>query len=130
MVEQAHELQPATSPENDESELRNQHGLTVPEVCSSCFGTGMEVMPGKGARRCCCRMQDVRTMLIESARIPRRYEHCQFSNYHPTENNASQLRAYQLAWRLGREYPAVDRGLLFMGPVGVGKTHLSVAILR
>ena len=29
-----------------------------------------------------------------------------------------------------REYPAVDRGLLLMGNVGVGKTHLAAAILR
>jgi DNA replication protein DnaC len=28
------------------------------------------------------------------------------------------------------EYPAVERGLLFTGPVGTGKTHLSAAILR
>jgi DNA replication protein DnaC len=28
------------------------------------------------------------------------------------------------------EYPAVDRGLLLMGTVGVGKTHLATAILR
>jgi DNA replication protein DnaC len=40
------------------------------------------------------------------------------------------LRAFNYAFRLVREYPAVDRGLLLMGPVGVGKTHLSVAILR
>jgi DNA replication protein DnaC len=45
-------------------------------------------------------------------------------------NNGSQLLAFNHAYRLGREYPAVERGLLFMGPCGVGKTHLSVAILR
>ena len=28
------------------------------------------------------------------------------------------------------EYPAVERGLLFMGTVGVGKTHLAVSILK
>jgi DNA replication protein DnaC len=28
------------------------------------------------------------------------------------------------------EYPAVDQGLLFMGSVGVGKTHLAVSILK
>jgi DNA replication protein DnaC len=28
------------------------------------------------------------------------------------------------------EYPAVEQGLLLMGPVGVGKTHLAVSILK
>ena len=28
------------------------------------------------------------------------------------------------------EYPAVDQGLIFMGTVGVGKTHLAVSILK
>jgi len=28
------------------------------------------------------------------------------------------------------EYPAVESGLLFMGPVGVGKTHLAIALLK
>jgi DNA replication protein DnaC len=28
------------------------------------------------------------------------------------------------------EYPAVETGLLFMGSVGVGKTHLAIAVLR
>ena len=35
-----------------------------------------------------------------------------------------------LAQSLVSEYPAVERGLLFMGPAGVGKTHLAVAIIR
>jgi len=29
-----------------------------------------------------------------------------------------------------RDYPIVDRGILFMGSVGVGKTHLSAGVLR
>ena len=29
-----------------------------------------------------------------------------------------------------REYPAIDRGLLLMGPCGVGKTHLATSIIR
>ena len=95
------------------------------DICSSCFGTGMEVVPGKGARRCRCRTLDVQTKLLEAARIPRRYSECSLSNYHPAKNNGSQLRAFNYAYRLVREYPAVDRGLLFMGTVGVGKTHPS-----
>lgn len=101
-----------------------------PVSCSACFGTGMEVIVGKGARRCCCRTRDSQTKLLEAARIPRRYSECSLSNYHPANNNGSQLRAFNLAYRLVREYPVVDRGLLLMGTVGVGKTHLSVAILR
>lgn len=101
-----------------------------PVICSFCFGSGMEVVPGKGARRCRCCTRDARAKLLEAARIPRRYEACSLSNYKPANNNASQLQAFNYAYRLVREYPSVDRGLLFMGTCGVGKTHLSVAILR
>ncbi len=102
----------------------------APQVCARCYGTGYEVVPGKGARRCVCRTQSTQTKLLQEARIPRRYEACSLQNYYPAPNNGSQLKAFNYAFRLVREYPAVDRGLLFIGPVGVGKTHLSVAILR
>ena len=130
MAEHVHALRLSTTPEKDETESSNQQGLVVPDVCSFCFGSGMEVLPGKGAKRCRCRTQDAQIRLAEAACIPRRYERCSFSSYQPANNHASQLRAYQYAWRLAHECPAVDCGLLFMGPVGVGKTHLSVSILR
>jgi DNA replication protein DnaC len=90
----------------------------------------MEVVSGKGARRCGCRTEDQRTKLVDTARIPRRYDGCSLQNYYPTQGNGSQLKAFNYAFRLVREYPAVERGLLLMGTVGVGKTHLSVAVLR
>jgi DNA replication protein DnaC len=119
-------------PDADESDSSQPRGSTIAEsaVCSFCFGAGLEVMPGKGARRCRCRTQDTRTKLLDAARIPRRYEECSLANYQPAHNNSSQLQAFNHAYRLGREYPSVNRGLLFMGTCGVGKTHLSVAILR
>src|SRR5438128_2194451 len=101
-----------------------------PVTCSFCYGSGMEVVPGKGARRCRCRTQNTQARLLEAARIPRRYAECSLSNYQPAKNNGSQLRAFNYAYRLAREYPTVDRGLLFMGTCGIGKTHLSVAILH
>lgn len=99
-------------------------------VCPRCFGTGLEVVAGRGARRCDCRAEESHRRLLEAARIPRRYDSCTLQSYLPAQGNASQLRAFNSAFRLVREYPAVDRGLLLMGPCGVGKTHLSVAILR
>jgi DNA replication protein DnaC len=102
----------------------------APAACPLCFGTGMEVIPGKGARRCECRTENSRTKLLAEARIPRRYDACSLQNYYPAQGNGTQLKAFNYAFRLVREYPSVERGLLFMGTVGVGKTHLSVAILR
>jgi DNA replication protein DnaC len=90
----------------------------------------MEVVMGKGARRCKCRTGDAQTKLLEAARIPRRYGECSLSNYHPANNNGSQLRAFNYAYRLVHEYPAIDRGLLLMGPCGVGKTHLATSIIH
>ncbi|HEX8491556.1 MAG TPA: ATP-binding protein [Pyrinomonadaceae bacterium] len=119
------EAMPEDSPAHDESVVTDE-----PAVCAYCYGSGMEVVPGKGAKRCRCKAEHNRTKLLEAARIPRRYEQCSLQNYYPVKGNGTQLRSFQYAWRLAREYPAIDRGLLFMGTVGVGKTHLSVAILR
>ena len=99
-----------------------------PEVCPACYGSGMEIVPGKGARPCACRKKKSHSNLIEKARIPKRYIDCHFHSYRVM--NPSQERAYRFASRLAMDYPAVDRGLLFTGTVGVGKTHLAVSILK
>jgi DNA replication protein DnaC len=99
-----------------------------PEVCPKCFGTGMEVVPNKGARPCECRKQKSQTNHLERVRIPKRYGNCSLTNY--KVQNPSQQKAFTFASKLAMEYPAVDRGLLFMGTCGVGKTHLAVSILK
>src|SRR5215216_5157644 len=120
----------ATTESDDDSEAARQGSpANTPEPCPFCFGTGLEVVPGKGARRCGCRTQGRQTKLFEAARIPLRYERCSLANYKPAPGNGTQLQAFNYAFKLVDEYPAVDRGLLLMGPVGTGKTHLSAAIL-
>lgn len=99
-----------------------------PEVCPICYGAGMEIVAGKGARLCKCRKQKSQSDLIDKARIPKRYTDCHFYSYRVM--NPSQERAFRFASRLAMDYPAVERGLLFMGTVGVGKTHLAVSILK
>ncbi len=100
-----------------------------PEVCPKCFGAGMEVVPGKGARPCeCRRRKKTQTSDLEKVRLPKRYEACHFHNYRAA--NQSQERAFKYSSKLALDYPAVDRGLLLMGTVGVGKTHLAVSILK
>ena len=111
--------------ESDSPRRRGSAAAAESVVCSFCFGTGMEVVQGKGARRCRCRNEDARKRLLEAARIPPRYERCSLSTYQPAANNGSQLRAFNYAYRLVSEYPSGERGLLFMGPCGVGKLHPS-----
>ena len=98
------------------------------DVCPKCFGLGIEVVPGKGARPCECGKRDLQTRSLDRARLPERYSKCHFHNY--TATSLAQQRAFKLAMSLAMEYPAVEQGLLFMGPVGVGKTHLAVSILK
>ncbi len=88
----------------------------------------MELVPGKGARICSCRKLRSQHGQFESVRLPKRYDGFHFHNYKP--QTASQQAAFKFATGLTMEYPAVERGLLFMGSVGVGKTHLAVSILK
>lgn len=108
----------------------NRPARIEPDICPFCSGTSWEFVPDKGVRPCRCRSSAQHIKLLRAANLPRRYSECTLSNYCPDKANGAQLRAFRLAHRLVKEYPAVDRGLLYMGTVGVGKTHLSVAILR
>lgn len=97
-------------------------------VCPLCFGTGTRLDPEKGAVICDCRRSNSATRFLDAARIPPRFRQCDFHNYYP--KNDSQFFAHSFASRLVNDYPAVETGLLFMGPVGVGKTHLAIAVLK
>lgn len=99
-------------------------------VCEYCFGTGVEVVVGRGARPCSCRSTKARERFHEAARIPKRYRGCSLHNFYNKDGNESLWAAHGAASKLINDYPEVDKGLLLMGPVGVGKTHLGVAVLR
>jgi DNA replication protein DnaC len=110
----------------DETELRKTENT---EVCEECFGTGTKLDPVKGAMPCPCRRPDRFKKLLTAARIPPRYADCSFESF-KSQPGTSQHHALCLSQTLLSEYPIVERGLLLMGPTGVGKTHLAVAIIR
>jgi DNA replication protein DnaC len=119
---------PFASGLHDVSRGRDQTTSARDAVCQFCFGTGTRLEPGKGATMCDCRRSNRAGRSLDAARIPPRFRECDFHNYYP--KNDSQYFAHNFASRLVEEYPAVDAGLLFMGSVGVGKTHLAIAILK
>lgn len=100
------------------------------EVCAGCFGTGVKIVAGKGAKICDECQQKSGDRLFEAARIPARYAGCTFDNFRDPHGTGSIYWALMKAKMLVNEYPAVEKGLLLSGPVGVGKTHLAVAILK
>ncbi len=106
----------------------NTSGST-PETCPRCGGSGWESIESTGSvRRCGC-IDSVRVeRLLADARIPKRYQHCDLESYMP--NDPSQKKAKADVARFLDKYPLIDVGLLFLGTCGVGKTHLSVSLLK
>lgn len=105
-----------------------------PVPCVFCRDTGWEYVEGKGVKPCRCKSSDRRVQLTEAARIPRRYEGCSFDTYQPqgqpnSPNFRSQASALIASKHLVDEFPNLEIGMLFIGPCGVGKTHLATAII-
>jgi DNA replication protein DnaC len=115
--------------------------------CPHCGGTGWKILEVEGlpnyqrsAVRCECSAESP-TRIFEHARVPRRYRQCDFENFdldlayedEPEGRpwDESLKRAKLEVQGFVRNYPtATGRGLLLMGPCGVGKTHLAVAALK
>ena len=90
---------------------------------------------GTEAVRCSCRQNQEARDLLAAAGIPPRYGHCTLASFElggvGGEGSSSLEAAFILARGFAENYPHRDgAGLLFMGPCGVGKTHLAVAILQ
>src|SRR5580692_7340936 len=126
----------------------NQHSLNEgspkvikapAEVCPLCEGTGWKtVSAGRSTNdrrvtRCDCRLRARTQSLLASARIPRRYEHCELTNYDTDfpGANPSLAEAHFLATNFAKKCdPRGDKGLLIIGKIGTGKTHLAVGIIK
>jgi DNA replication protein DnaC len=119
-----------------------RQGLIIPimkaatEVCPACAGSGWKPVPGgpdRGVTRCDCQLRARGGALIAAARIPKRYEHCELSNFttdFPGADHSVAL-AHITAARFAQEFnPRDGAGLLLVGGIGTGKTHLAVGILK
>jgi DNA replication protein DnaC len=107
------------------------------ESCSQCGGSGWKTIPATSSKpqsvvRCDCRVGNWTEKLLKKARIPARYEHCSLSAFDSDFPGGHRSLASALfqANRFVEEYPVETTGLMLLGPIGVGKTHLAVGILR
>jgi DNA replication protein DnaC len=99
--------------------------------CLICGGTGWTIVTREGrevAVRCNCRRERGREAHLRACRIPTRYAGCTVDGFELWDRMLTNPR------RQAREFielfPAVERGLLFVGGPGCGKTHLAVSALR
>ncbi len=108
------------------------------DPCPLCSDSGMRltIQPDgeRYAQPCECRLRRQAERLFRRAAIPRRYEHCTLDTFEPGYGQADQsLRvAHMMARNFVAGYPVSTegRGLLLVGDVGIGKTHLAVAIAQ
>src|SRR4051812_954685 len=106
--------------------------------CPLCGGTGWKMVDtvdqfgrdSQKATKCDCQRRIHGERLLEQARIPRRYEHCDFGGFEHDGTFRSLSKPYTMAQQFVAEYPVETAGLLLIGPIGVGKTHLAVSILK
>jgi DNA replication protein DnaC len=107
----------------------------ITETCPFCAGSGWRTVPGAehGVTRCDCQLRARADALIAAARIPKRYEHCELSNFttdFPGADRSISL-SHIAASRFVQEFdPRDGKGLLIVGGIGTGKTHLAVGILK
>ena len=117
--------------------------LPEPEgVCPECHGRGWTVVDDGGAgtaQPCPCRKKERIPLLLRHAGVPQRYLRCTLRNFN-THNADARIRdALTRAHRISQRYVErfldvdgtfCDSGLLYIGPPGIGKTHLAAAVLK
>jgi len=100
----------------------------LPYGCAKCDGFG-NIIDAKGARPCECKLRFLEEDSVRRAGIPSLFAKKDLANFnHRAKGAAADYRFAR--WYIEQYSKADNRGLLLIGPCGVGKTHLAIGILK
>jgi DNA replication protein DnaC len=132
------EAEPITRISNLDSFLANIKIVDEPEKCPKCYGSGMEIIEGKGARTCSCIREKQRQKLIE--RFPERNTRFgvpKLENLKPflpdeQQGQSEEIKNKILAWqsRIIRHVQTNPfKSLNLCGKNKIGKSQISTSLL-
>ncbi len=99
--------------------------------CSKCNKTGWIKVAKDGneyLKKCSCLKHDRVIKKSERSNIPPRFIGFELNSFFPVEGFDSQKRVLQLVTKFIDTFPVVEKGILFQGDTGVGKTRLLSSI--
>ena len=101
--------------------------LEPPYTCPACMDRGMV-----NGQTCACRQTILNQLVYEQLCDVSPARECSFDNfslaYYDREQRAAMGKVVESCLRYVREFSKESKNLLFTGPPGLGKTHLSLAV--
>ncbi len=110
---------------NTKSELEKEFQVK----CVKCNDTGW-IHKDNIVYRCPCRLKEITDSISQRMKIPKRYKDKDLSNFKPIKKYGHDLVIEKVKNYINSPSYKEGKGLIFIGPPGVGKTHLSVSILK
>lgn len=97
------------------------------ETCPECDGSGWQIREDATVT-CGCQRLVRRVRLLNESGLPARYWDSRLSNFARRVDRHDHHLQFLQRWVGG--FQPRNKGLLLVGPVGLGKTHLAIGVLR
>ncbi len=103
--------------------------ISQEKECPLCKGLGW-IKDKSGVRKCTCMYTLLTENIFRRMNIPKRYKDKELSNFIINKGYRHDLIISKVEEYINSDDFTEGKGIFFVGPPGVGKTHLAVSILK